>query len=214
DAHHAERGVEGGKWVVRDLGTSARHGADEARLAGVRRAEEPHVREHAQLEREAPALARLAARELPRRAVDARLEVHIAKAALAAARQQRALGIPREVGDQVAGLCIADHGADRHAQLEIVAGGAIAVRGAAAPTVGGPVDAREAVVDERVDVAVGARPDAAAAPAIAAVRTAAADVFFAAKMRHAVAALAGVHLDFRLVDEFHGPEMKKPYRLR
>src|SRR5437667_295294 len=78
----------------------------------------------------------------------------------------------------------------------------------------GAVDAREAVIDERVDVAVGARPDAAAAAAVAAVRAAIADVFLAAEGRGAVAALAGVHLDLRFVDEFHGPETKKPYRLR
>jgi len=66
------------------------------------------------------------------------------------------------------------------------------------------VDALEAVVDQRVDVAVGARPDAAAAAAVAAVRPAVADVLLAAKCRRAVASLAGVDLDFRLVDEFHG----------
>src|SRR2546421_34884 len=60
----------------------------------------------------------------------------------------------------------------------------------------------------------GARPVAAAAPAVAAVGAAIADVFLATKRGRAVAAFAGVHLDLRLVDEFHGLETKKPYRLR
>ena len=89
-------------------------------LPALGRPSRPDVGEHAQLEREAAALARLAARELARRAVDARLEVHVAQAALAAAREQRALAVLGEVGDQVAGLLVADHGADRHAQLDVV----------------------------------------------------------------------------------------------
>jgi len=76
------------------------------------------------------------------------------------------------------------------------------------------VDAGEAVIDQRVDVAVGARSDAATAAAVAAVGAAAWHVFLAPEMRRAVAALAGVHFDFRFIDEFHGPETKKPYRLR
>src|SRR2546430_9734631 len=59
----------------------ARYRADQARLARVRQTEQADVGEDAQLEREAPALARLAARELARRAVDARLEVHVAQTA-------------------------------------------------------------------------------------------------------------------------------------
>src|SRR5207247_2526828 len=89
----------------------------------------------------------------------------------------------------------------------------VAIRARAAPAVIGAVDAGEAVVDQRVDVAVGARPDAAAAPAVAAVGAAARHVFLAAKRRRAIAALAGVDLDLRFVDEFHGMEIKKPYRL-
>jgi hypothetical protein len=67
----------------------------------------------------------------------------------------------------------------------------------------GAVDASKAVVDQRVDVAVGVRPYAAATPAVAAVRSAVADVFLAAERGGAVAALAGVDLDLRLVNEFH-----------
>ena len=66
------------------------------------------------------------------------------------------------------------------------------------------VDAREAVVDQRVDVAVGDGVDAAAAAAVAAVGAAARHVLLAAERRDAVAAVAGDHLDGRFVDELHG----------
>jgi hypothetical protein len=35
-----------------------------------------------------------------------------------------------------------------------------------------------------------------------------------AERRRAVAAVAGMHFDLRLVDEFHGLKAKKPYRSR
>ena len=56
--------------------------------------------------------------------------------------------------------------------------------------------AGEAIVDQRIDVAVCQRIHAAAAPAVAAVRAALFDVFFAAKAGRAVAALAGKYFDF------------------
>ena len=68
----------------------------------------------------------------------------------------------------------------------------------------GAVDARIAIVDQRVDVAVRHRIDASAATAIAAVGSAARHVFFAPERRNAVAAVAGDHIDESLVDEFHG----------
>src|SRR5690606_40387443 len=60
-----------------------------------------------------------------------------------------------------------------------------------------------AVVDQRVDVAIGDRVDAAAASAVAAVGAAARHVLLPPETDGAVAALAGVHFDTRFVDEFH-----------
>src|SRR5262249_24069746 len=98
---------------------------------------------------------------------------------------------------------------------DVVARGAVLVRAAAVLAVAGAVDAREAVIDQRVDVAVGDRPDVAAAAAVAARRPALGDELLAPECGAAVPAVAGVHLDPRFVDEFHwGVEIKKPYRLR
>ena len=122
DAHHAERGIERGEGIVGDLRARARHRADEARLAGVRQAEQADVGEHAQLERELAALARLAAGELARRAVDARLEVHVAEAALRRrARAARARRLARGRRPASPLVLVADQRAHRHAQLDVVA---------------------------------------------------------------------------------------------
>ena len=111
-------------------------------------------------------------------------------------------------------MCIAHDGTHRHPQFDVAAAAAVLVRAASAITVFGTVDARVAVVDQRIEIAVGHRPHAAAAPAVAAARSAPRHVLLAPERGGAVAAFAGVHLDFRLVDEFHSMEMKKPYRER
>ncbi len=80
---------------------------------------------------------------------------------------------------------------------------AVLVRAAAVLAAIGAMDARVAIVDQRVDVAVGHGPDAAAASAVAAVGSAARHVFFAPKRRRAVAAVAADDLDERFVEEFH-----------
>src|SRR5207302_979795 len=175
---------------------------------------QPDIGQHAQFQRKAAVLARRAARELARRAVDARLEVQVAEAALAAAREQRALAVAGEIGHQRAARRVADHSAHRHAQLDVAARPAVAVGAGALAALLRAVDAREAVVDQRVDVAVGARPHAAAAAAVTAVGAASRHVLLAPERSGAVTALAGVYLDLRFVDELHGPEMKKPHRGR
>jgi hypothetical protein len=70
------------------------------------------------------------------------------------------------------------------------------------------MDARIAVVDQRVDVAVCDRVDAAAVAAVAAIRSAARHVFLAAERGDAVAAVAGDDLYLRFVEEFHLPSRR------
>jgi hypothetical protein len=65
------------------------------------------------------------------------------------------------------------------------------------------MDAGIAVVHQRVDIAVGDRVDAAAAPAVAAVGTAARNELLPPKTGRAIAAAAGAGLDDGFVDEFH-----------
>src|SRR5690606_18364280 len=91
DADHAQVRVEGGERIVRDLRRRRGDRADEGGLARVREAKQADVGQQLQLELQQALLALGAWRELPRRAVDRALEVHVAQAALAAARDQQAL---------------------------------------------------------------------------------------------------------------------------
>jgi hypothetical protein len=61
-----------------------------------------------------------------------------------------------------------------------------------------------AVVDERIDVLVGQRPDTAATPAIAAIGAAEGDELFAPEAHAPGPAVSGGHIDQGFVDELHG----------
>src|SRR5581483_9104099 len=121
----------------------------------------------------------------------------------AAAREQGALAVLVQVGDRFAGFRVRDHRSHRHTQDDILGAPAVLLAAHAALAVLGAVNARVAVIDQRVDVAVGDGPDAAAAATVAAVGPAARNVLLAPEADGAIPALAGVDLDHGLVDELH-----------
>ena len=63
--------------------------------------------------------------------------------------------------------------------------------------------ALKAELEKRGELLVGNEDDIAATPAIAARRTAAVDVFLSVECRTAVAAVAGLDDDTRMVDKLH-----------
>ena len=107
-----------------------------------------------------------------------------------------------QVGDQFAGIHVADDRADRHAQRDIVAALAVAIRSAPVFAVARQVLLRVTVVDQRVDVAVGDRVRYRPA-AVAAVRPAERDEFLAAHRRTAIASVSGDDFDSCFVNELH-----------
>src|SRR6202171_4823504 len=119
----------------------------------------------------------------------------VAQTTLAALRQQRFLTVRREVGDELAGLRNGDQGADRHAQDDIFGTAPVLIGAAAFFARLGAVDASKAIVDQGINVSLGNRPDAAAAPAVAAVGPAARNVFFTPQRYRPVDAVAGDHFD-------------------
>ena len=203
-AHDAELRRERRERIVGDLGPRRRDRADQRRLAGVGQAEQADVGEHLELELQRAA-ARLARRVCVWRGARLVLDLKcrlprpplppLATSARAASWSRSAISSP--------GVGVGDHGADRHAQHDVVGAAAVLVRAAPVLAALGAMDARVAIVDQRVDVAIGDCVDAAAAAAVAAVGTAARDVFLAPERRDAVAAVAGDDFDQRFVEEFH-----------
>ena len=204
NAHDAEVGVQRGEGVVGDLRAGCGDGADQRALAGVGQAEQAHIGQDAQFEAEFMLFALFALGALARCAIGRGFEVGVAEAALAALGDQHFLVVFGKVGEHFAGVQVGDDGTDRHAQHDVFAAGTVAVGAAAVLAALAEELAGIAVIDQRIDVAVGDDVDAATLAAVAAVRAAHRDVFFAAEGGDAVTAVAGFDVDFGFVDEFHG----------
>src|SRR6185295_12954007 len=201
--HDPQIRVQCGKRIVRDFRPCRRHRSYISGFAGVGQAEKPHVGQDFEFQLESAAFARRARRELARRAVGAGLEMDVSQAALAALRQDRGLAVDGEIRQQFAGLDIAHHGAHGKSQGDVIGSFAIAVGTAALFTVARPVNASVAILDQRIDVAVGDREYATAAAAVTAVGPAARYEFLPPETRDAIAAVSGMDFDVGFVDEFH-----------
>jgi hypothetical protein len=133
----------------------------------------------------------------------ARLEVDVAEPALAAFRDPRLRAVVREIGDRFATLRVGDHRAYRHAQHDVLATLAVLVGASTVLAARRAEDARVAIVDQRVEVAVGDDVDAPPLATIAAAGSAARDELLAPERGRPVAAITRVDLDQRLVEELH-----------
>ena len=90
------------------------------------------------------------------------------------------LAIVGEVGDHDIVGQVLDDGTNRHAQDNVVCTASIAIGAAANLAILGPKNARETIVDQRIDVDVGDDKNRAAFSAVTAVGPAERDVFLAA----------------------------------
>ena len=205
-ARHAQVGHERRERVVGDLGTSGGELGDQRGFARRRHADERGVGHQLHLQLDPALLGRLA--QLGERGRTARRgdEVDVAAAAHAAAGDGDRLAVVGEVGDHLAGLLalvvVGVHdGAHRHAQDQVLAGGAVhaaalAVRAALRLEV-----VLEAVVDQRGQARVGAQHDVSTVAAVAAVGTALGHMGLAAERHAARAAVAAFHEYANLVDK-------------
>src|ERR1700726_4646639 len=133
----------------------------------------------------------------------------IAPAALAALGQQHDLLVFGQVRDMFAGIVIDDQRAHRHAQENIVCAFTVAIRAAAVFTVARLVQFGKTIIDQRIDITIGDRPDGAAFAAVATVWTAERPEFFAAKTRNTVAAVTSDDFDLCFVYKLHFIAAKK-----
>src|SRR5262249_15626426 len=108
-----------------------------------------------------------------------------------------------KVGDQLAGLGVANDGAGRHLKDEVVALGAMLLLTAAGLAGCGLVMGMVVVVHQSVQAGIGLKVDTAATSTVAAVRPAHRDELFAAEVDGAVAAVASLDVDLRAVEELH-----------
>ena len=110
----------------------------------------------------------------------------------------------RQVGEHRAGFVVEDLGADRRLQDGVGAAPAGAVPAHAVHAGLGLEMLLVAEVDQRVEAVGAFDHDVAAPAAVAAVRAAELDEFLAPERDAARPAVAGAHIDARLVEKFHG----------
>src|SRR5437899_8015893 len=203
DLDHAELGMQRRERVVGDLRLGRAHRREEGRLARVGQPDNARVRNQLQAQPDRELLAGLAGIGMARRTVGRTLEMGVAEAALAAARDHRPLSYIREVCEQGLTVLLVDLRAGRHLQHDIVAACAVAVFAHAAAAVLGLEMLLVAVVDECVEPVDRLHDHVAALAAVAAVRPAELDEFLAPERHAAVpaGARADIHLGF--IEEFH-----------
>ena len=196
--------MQRGKGVIRDLGPRVGGRGQEGRFARIGQAEQSDIGNQLQPQPDRALNPRLARIGAARGLVGGGLEVQVAEAAIAAARQQVGFAQLGQVGDDGVLVFLEDLGPYRHAQHDIgaiLAGALVAHAGLAVP---GEEMLLVAKVDQRVQPVHHLDDDVAATPAIAAIGAAIFDEFLAPEGDAAAAPRAGADMDFGKVEEFHG----------
>ena len=197
---HAEVRVERGERVVGDLRPRGGDRRDEAGLARRREADQRDVGDRLELEDDiALPAGRAQQGEAGRLALRVR-EGRVAESADAAGRGDEAHARLDHVDERLAGLVL-DDGADRHRELEVLAGGAGAVVAHPEPAVAGRAVRRVVVRQQRRDLRIGDEHDVAAVAAVAAIRTGERLELLALHGDAAIAALAGAQVQRHAIDE-------------
>ena len=190
--------------IVGDLRMSVRHPAQQRRFAGVGQADETGVGDDLQLQHDPALFAGRAGLRLARGTVGRGNEGVVAATAATALGDDDLVTVLLEVAQDVAAIAVADDGARRHGNEELVSLAAVAVgRLALAAAFGPPVLA----IDD-VGEAVGAGDrtdnDVAAVAAIAAVGAALGHILLAPEATAARAAVAALDVNRHPIHEYHG----------
>src|SRR5690606_15410361 len=193
--HDAQVWMQRRKRIIRDLWFGGADFRQKGRLARIRQPYKASVSNERQPQPDGQFLAGLTGISPPRRLGRRRLEVCIARTAVAATRDQRALARLRQIGDQ--GLLIfgKDLRAGRHLDDAVLSVGAGTVLAHALPAVLRLEMLLVAIIDQRVEVGDAFRPHIAALAAVAAVRPAEFNELLAPEADRAGASVAGLHVN-------------------
>jgi len=199
-ADHAELRARGGEGVGPDFRLGVGHLIDEGRFSGIGKANEPGVGEQFEPQPDPHFLAILTRLVLARCAVGTGLIACIAATTHPAFEEGDTLPHLCQVGQKRAFIIIGkDLRADRHFDHKIFTARAITIT----PGARRPARCLEmlgiAEIDQRVEASNSFENDVATLSAIAAIRAAIFDIFFAAKADSPGATGTGADIDFRLI---------------
>ena len=196
--NHAQIGVEGGKVVVRNLGTGVGGNGKKGRLPYIGKAHKTHVRQQLQLQHHVPLLPLESGAGEPGHLPGGGGIVRIAPAAPSAPGENEVLA-GGHVHDDLAGGGVPHHGAPGHLHNEGFA--ALAAHFSAQPVLTrlGGVFALVAEVQQGGQIVVDPEDHTAAVTAVAAVGAAGGDIFFPVEGHRTVAALAAADGDSNFI---------------
>ena len=195
--------MQGGEGVICNAWASVRNGGDEGRLSRVRHAQEADIRQHLELELKISFLARPAGCLLAGRTVDGALKAQISKPAVTALGNGDHLAGHQQFKQHLSRLRVADDGAHRHFESDVVTRRAKHVRAHAVFSALGIVATRKAVIHQRVQVRIGDGVHMAAAAAVSPIGAAKFFVFFMPKRYAASATVSGRDVYVGFVNELH-----------
>src|SRR5471032_1587113 len=201
---HTQIGLKSSERIVGDLRPGRRNPRDQRGLACIRKTHQPHVGQQLQFQAQPFLFAGPAGLMFGGRLVRGGGEMLVAASAPAAARHREALIGVSEIVEPLAGHLVIYHGAHRDLHLDGVAFGAGPLAAFAVAAALGLVLRVETEMQQRVGLLAGHQNHIAAAPAIAAARTAARDVFLPAECQAAVAAVAGLDQNSDFVNKHAG----------
>ena len=203
DACNAETRMQRRERIIGDLRLRGSDRCQESRLAGIGQTDQPGIGYQLQPQPDRQFLTWQAGIGTPRRLVCRRLEMLVAKTAIAAGSETEALSLFGQVADQRLVILGINLRAGRHSQRHIGALGAAAVAAHAMDAGLGAKMLLVAIVDQRVQTVDHLDPDIAATTAIATVRPAEFDEFLAPERDGTRAPIAGADVNLGLIEEFH-----------
>ena len=169
DLDHAEIGLEGGERVVGDLRLRPGDHRDERALACGGEPDEGHVGQELELEAKPLVFTRLTLLGERRCPPSIRQEPGVALPPLAAGCAEPAVAVARQVDEDLTGLVVEDHGADRDPHDLVRAALAVSFRSLAVGAVGGDAVGMITEGQQRRNVAVGLEPHRTAVATVATV---------------------------------------------
>ena len=198
--HDPEVGHQGGERIVGDLGLRRGDRGDQARLASAREADQTDVSEHLEFQVDDALLTLLAQQREAGRFSGSRRQRGVPEAAPPAQRHHNLVHLA-EVGEQLPGAVVGDHGARRHRQHDVGAVRAVAVASHTWLAVGCLPLGLAVVVDQGGQALVDAQQHRAAVPAVASIGPAERLELLAVHRDTAVSTVAGAHSEPSAIDE-------------
>ena len=201
---HTELWMQRGEWIVGDLRFGRADRGKERGLAGIGQTDQPGIGDQLQAQANSPLFARLARIGVSRCAIGRRLEMCVAKAAIAALGDPHPLANVGEIRNQRLAIFFVDLRTNRDLQHDVFAVGAGAIL---AHTVAAALRLEMllvAIVDQRIEAGNGLHHDVAAITTVAPIGPTELDEFLAAERYAAVPARAGRNIDLGFIEEFHG----------